>query len=237
MIRINRLMHRQSPHFKLQVDALQIEKGSRVSIVGPSGSGKTTLIRLIAGLEIMKEGEVSLNGTVVTGKNHLPPHKRDISLLSQDFGLWPHLTVLQHVAFSRTQGKTLKGNDSDRELLAMVQIDHKADSLPAHLSGGERQRLALARTLAKRSKILLLDEPFSNLDPVLADSLLKILDEIHDAWELTRVQVKHPHLGFDSRSERIIVMRDGRIVQDGTWDKLVNSPADEWVKRLGEIIA
>lgn len=237
MIRINRLKHRQSPHFKLQVDALQIEKGARVSIVGPSGSGKTTLIRLIAGLETMREGEVALNGAVVSGNAPVPPHKRDISLLSQDFGLWSHLTVLQHVAFARTQGKSLQGNAGDRELLAMVQIEHKADSLPAHLSGGERQRLALARTLAKRPKILLLDEPFSNLDPVLADSLLKILDDIHDAWDLTRVQVKHPHFGFDSRSERIIVMRDGRIVQDGTWDELVSAPADEWVKRLGEIIA
>jgi len=230
-------MHRQSPHFSLQVDSLQIEKGSRVSIIGPSGSGKTTLIRLLAGLEAMKEGEVALNGTIVSGKSPVPPHKRDISLLSQDFGLWSHLTVLQHIAFARSHGKSLQGIASDRELLTMVRIDHKADSFPAHLSGGERQRLALARTLAKRPKILLLDEPFSNLDPVLADSLLKILDGIHDAWDLTRVQVNHPHFGFRSKSERIIVMRDGRIVQDGKWDELVSEPADEWVKRLGEIIA
>lgn len=237
MIRINKLMHRQSSHFRLQVDALRIEKGARVSIVGPSCSGKTTLIRLIAGLEAINEGEVALNGVVVSGKFQVPPHKRDISLLSQDFGLWSHLTVLQHVAFASTQGKSLQGNANDMKLLAMVQIDHKADSLPAHLSGGERQRLALARTLAKRPKILLLDEPFSNLDPVLADSLLKILDEIHEEWGLTRVQVKHPHFGFRSTAERIIVMRDGRIVQDGRWNELVSDPVDEWVKRLGEIIA
>lgn len=237
MIRVDRLVHRQSPQFSLQVDSLQVAKGSRVSIVGPSGSGKTTLIRLIAGLEAMKEGEIAVNGARVTAKDHVPPHKRDISLLSQDFGLWSHLTVLQHVAFARTQGKSLRGSANDRELLAMVQIDHKADALPGQLSGGEQQRLALARTLARRPIILLLDEPFSNLDPVLADSLITILDEIHDAWGITRVQVKHPHFGFSSKSERIIVMRDGRIVQDGNWEEIVSQPADEWVKRLGEIIA
>lgn len=237
MISINNLVHRHSEQFSLQVDSLHIGKGSRVSIVGPSGSGKTTLIRLIAGLEMMKEGEVYLDGAVVAGRHYIPPHRRDISLLSQDFGLWSHLTVLQHVAFARTQGTSLKGTAADQELLQMVQLDHKAESLPGHLSGGERQRLALARALARRPKILLLDEPFSNLDPVLADSLLAILDGIHDTWGLTRVQVKHPHFGFRAAHERLIVMRDGRIVQDGSWDDLITRPADDWVRRLGEILA
>lgn len=237
MIQIENLTHRQSSQFKLQVESLCVAEGDRVSIVGPSGSGKTTLIRLIAGLEAIREGQISVNGTVIAEKKNVPPHKRGISLLSQDFGLWPHLTAVQHLAFARTQGRSLRGSAEDKDLLDMVQIKHKENSLPTELSGGERQRLALARALAKRPKVLLLDEPFSNLDPVLADQLLKILDEIHEPWGMTRVQVKHPHMGCKSNSERILVMRDGRIVQDANWDKLVNSPADDWIKRLGEIVA
>lgn len=237
MIRINKLFHRPSSHFSLEVDSLCIETGAKVSIVGPSGSGKTTLIRLIAGLEPLVTGEITLFNTVISNAGQVPPHKRNIGLLSQDFGLWPHLTVAQHVAFARTHGNTLKKNVEDIRTLKMVNIDHKANALPSHLSGGERQRLALARSLANRPKILLLDEPFSNLDPVLADALLNILDEVHEAWGLTRIQVKHPHFGFNSKTERIIVMDSGRIVQDGRWNELLATPHNDWVKRLGEIIA
>lgn len=215
--------------FRLSIDKLEIAPGERVTVLGPSGSGKTTLVRLIAGLESPERGRISIEGRQLNGS---PPHTRPISLLAQDLGLWPHLSALEHVAFSRARGRTLKPQEADRELLASVQLDERSAARPHQLSGGERQRLAMARALARRPKLLLLDEPFSNVDPVLAAELHGILDRLHAQWGLTRLQVRHWTFGEPRANERFIVVRAGRIVQDGTWLDLSTNPRDPWIERL-----
>ena len=234
MLALEGVVFGRSAAFRLAVDSLRVEPGERVTVLGPSGSGKTTLVRLIAGLDLPDRGEIYLAGSPV---NRQPPHARPVSLLAQDLGLWPHLSALEHVAFSRARGRSLQATEADHELLACVRLADRAAARPHQLSGGERQRLGMARALARRPQLLLLDEPFANVDPVLAAELHAILDDLHAQWQLTRLQVRHWTFGEPRANERFIVVRGGRIVQDGTWAELRNHPRDPWVERLVSLAA
>lgn len=232
MIEISRLSYRENRIFQLSIESLNINSGENVTVTGPSGSGKTTLLRLISGLEIPESGNIMIDGKEMNTRPPVPPHQRGISLLSQSLGLWAHMTAGQHLAFARSAGKTLKVNDADRELLNMVQLEKKSGERPCHLSGGEQQRLALARSLANHPRILLLDEPFSNLDPVLRHELSLILNTMQKKQKFTRVQVSHNIASARNEADRIVIIGQGKMVQQGTWNDIEKHPADEWVEKL-----
>lgn len=231
MLKLENLALRRDTHFALAIEKLEVAVGERITVLGPSGSGKSTLIRLIAGLDEPHAGDIHIAQQRVT---KAPPHRRHVSLLAQEFGLWPHLTAQEHLAFARTRGSSLKREVGDQELLALVQLEHKRDARPGNLSGGERQRLALARALARRPRLLLLDEPFSNVDPVLAAELETLLETIHAEWGLTRIQVRH-WMHKAQPGERFLVMEAGRVVQDGPWKNLCESPTREWTERFARL--
>lgn len=230
MIRIKRLVYSKSSEFKVCIDDLHILPGEKVLMIGPSGSGKSTVLRLIAGLETAQQGNIILKD-IDTQKTPLPPHRRRIALLSQDYGLWPHMKVIEHVSFARNKGKHLVSDESDHDLLKMVHLKDKKDQYPGRLSGGEQQRLALARALAARPEILLLDEPFSNLDMVLSDELAELTDTICKSRNLTIIQVSHEKIRLNKAADRIIIVENGQIVQQGSWEEIASNPVTTWTQK------
>jgi iron(III) transport system ATP-binding protein len=237
VLRIEGLEFARGDDFALVVDALQLQAGEQISVLGPSGSGKSTLLRLIAGLEEPHQGRIYLDNRQVSGPRGVPPHRRGVSLLSQEYGLWPHLTAVEHLAFARTNGRGTRGAEQDESLLRVVGLGPRSRARPGQLSSGERQRLALARALARRPRLLLLDEPFSNVDPVLATELVQLLDEMDGASAIARVQVRHTFLGRLWDQERCIVLIGGRVVQDAPWQQLRATPLDPWIGRLTRLVA
>jgi len=195
--------------------SLDVHVGESVVILGPSGCGKTTVLRLIAGLERPDMGEIWLDGRVVAqaGRNLSPPHERRLGYVFQDLALWPHLTVgesLDFVMGSAAVPRTERAKRT-REILTLVRIDTLADRHPHELSGGEQQRAALARALVGRPQLLLLDEPFSSLDPDLRKTLRAELDSLQHALELTTVYVTHDREDAAALANRIVEMRQGGI--------------------------
>jgi sulfate transport system ATP-binding protein len=235
MIKIENLLFKRNKRHVLSVEGLHVQQGERIALLGPSGSGKTTLLRIIAGLEKENEGSIRLNGEIVSGVRYVPPFKRRLNMLTQEYGLWDHLTSIQHLALVRSKGKSLKPDDSDSVLLSQLGLDHLKDIYPSKLSGGEKQRLALARTLAIKSEILLLDEPFSNVDAVLSRELMRILDKQHEIGGLTRIMVTHDIEGAIKTSNRLVIVEGGKLVQQGTWQELCMNPKGEWCGRLVEM--
>lgn len=232
MLLIEGLTLLRGPRRALDIPFLHIAPGERVSLLGPSGSGKTTLLRAIAGLEQPRTGRIRLNGQTAWGETYIPPAHRSISLLSQDYGLWPHLTAAQHIAFTVSRGRRIQPRGADQDWLQRVDLGHKAQTTPARLSGGEQQRLALARALAVQPRLLLLDEPFANVDAVLSHELLSVLDRLHQQQGMTRLLVTHDLEDAIQRSDRLLILRDGRLVQAGDWATISAQPADDWVARL-----
>lgn len=196
--------------------SLEVASGEVVVILGPSGCGKTTLLRLIAGLDVPDEGEIWLDGRRVTerGRRLVPPHQRRIGFVFQDLALWPHLTVRENLAFVMGSVGVAKAarDERVREVLTLVRIDALANRYPHQISGGEQQRAALARALVGEPRVLLLDEPFSSLDPDLRTMLRGELDRLHRALALTTVYVTHDHEDAAALADRIVEMRQGRIV-------------------------
>lgn len=232
MLVVEDLTLRRGQRRVLDIPHLHIPPGKRVSLLGPSGSGKTTLLRVIAGLEHPRSGRIRLNGQAVWGETYVPPARRSISLLSQDYGLWPHLTAAQHIAFTVSRGRRIQPQAADQDWLRLVRLEQKTQALPVHLSGGEQQRLALARALAVQPRLLLLDEPFANVDAVLSHELLGVLDQLHQRQAMTRLLVTHDLDEAIQRSDRLLILRDGRLIQEGDWPVICAQPADDWVAQL-----
>lgn len=232
MLRIEALTLHRGRRRVLDIPHLHLQPGERVGLLGPSGSGKTTLLRAIAGLERPRTGRIHLNGQLVFGDAEVPPARRGVSLLGQEYGLWPHLTAVQHIAFAVSRGRRVRPQTADREWLLLVGLGHKLDVSPLRLSGGEQQRLALARTLAVQPKLLLLDEPFANVDPVLSRDLLSLLDRAHSHHGTTRLMVTHDLEEAIHRSDRLLILGDGQLIQEGAWSTIRANPADDWVRRL-----
>jgi ABC-type Fe3+/spermidine/putrescine transport system ATPase subunit len=235
MIRIEELSFQRGQKQVLYIDTLHIARGEKVSLLGPSGSGKTTLLRLIAGLETPTSGTITLDGKAFDGKEYTNLSQRGLAILTQDYGLWPHMSTLQHIAFVRNQGKNIKPIKKDIELLELVGLGHKQSSYPINLSGGEQQRLALARTLATDSKILLLDEPFSNVDAVLSRELMDILDNIHIERDMTTIIVTHDAEEAIRTSDRILLADNGRIAHHGSWEHISAKAKHGWSHQLVEL--
>ncbi|QSG11995.1 ABC-type spermidine/putrescine transport system,ATPase component [Halapricum desulfuricans] len=206
--------------------SLDIREGELVTLLGPSGCGKTTTLRMIAGLETPSEGTVTIGGERVAGaRDATPPEQRDVGLVFQEYALFPHLTVGENVAFG------LEADDGERvaELLELVDLEGYADRSPESLSGGERQRVALARSLAPEPDVLLLDEPFSNLDVRLREEMREEVRRILKAAGVTAVSVTHDQEEALSISDRVAIMNDGRLEQVGRPEEVFGHPESRFV--------
>ncbi len=198
-----------------------------VAVVGPSGAGKTTLLRAVAGLERPRAGRIALGDEVWFDADagiHLAPERRAVGMVFQDYALFPHMTVLGNVRFG--------GTDGAEQLLERLGIAHLATARPGELSGGERQRVALARALARRPRVLLLDEPMAALDPHTRGAVRDELRTTLAALALPTLLVSHDFADAAALAARVAVIEDGRIVQQGTPDALVAAPAGPFVEAL-----
>src|SRR5690349_5500175 len=206
---------------------LDLPDGSVLAVLGPSGCGKSTLLRAVAGLERPSAGTVRFDGHDLAG---VPVHKRDFALMFQDGQLFAHLDVAGNVGYALRLGRTPTAERHRRveELLELVGLPGYAERLPGTLSGGERQRVALARALAVEPRLLLLDEPLSALDRGLRERLAADLHDILRRTGTTAVLVTHDQEEAWSVADRMAVMREGRIVQQGDLDEVWSHPADAW---------
>ena len=223
---------------------LSINRGEIFALLGGSGSGKSTLLRILAGFEKPTEGKVLLDGQNITD---LPPHKRPINMMFQSYALFPHMTVEQNIAFGLKQDKLSRQEISERvaEMLKLVHMSKFAKRKPHQLSGGQRQRVALARSLAKRPKLLLLDEPMGALDKKLRSQMQLELVEIIERVGVTCIMVTHDQEEAMTMAQRIAIMDQGWIVQVGTPMDIYESPVNRHVAEFvgsvnifeGEIVA
>ncbi len=231
IVKTTNLTKRYSQHAPPAVDQLDLSvyQGEVLCLLGPSGCGKTTLLRLIAGFETPDDGSVEVAGKVVaSGSVMVPPEHRRIGFVFQDFALFPHLTVLDNVAFG-LRGTRAQKRERAAEVLALVGLTVFDSRFPHQLSGGQQQRVALARALAPRPHILLLDEPFSNLDASLRGSTRDEVRAILARSGITAVMVTHDQEEALSFGDRVAVMRDGRIEQVGTPEEVYFHPATAFV--------
>jgi iron(III) transport system ATP-binding protein len=206
--------------------SLAAEPGEVLCLLGPSGSGKTTLLRIAAGIEVQSSGRVLLNEREIAGPSvYLPPEKRSVGLVFQDYALFPHMTILDNVRFGLT---ALSRKEAEREAmisLGRVGLDQYAASYPHSLSGGEQQRVALARAIAPRPAVLLMDEPFSGLDSRLKDSVRAETLSILRQSRATAIVVTHDAEEAMRMADRIALLKGGRLVQAGTAQELYERPA------------
>lgn len=186
---------------------LQVKKGEIIALVGRSGSGKSTILRLISGLEVPDKGEIKLNGEILVDKNEfLVPEKRKIGMLFQNYALFPHLTVYQNISFGIENLKRDLKDKKVKKLLELIDLKGYEKRYPHQLSGGEKQRIALARTLAINPKLLLLDEPFSNLDTELKEGIRSQLKNIIEEVNITTILVSHDKKNADFMANREIII-------------------------------
>ena len=208
--------------------SLSIRPGEFLSLLGPSGCGKTTTLRMIAGFEHPDSGDISISGRSVLG---LPPHKREVNTVFQAYALFPHMTVAENVAYGLQQRRVPKAEQRERvaEALDMVQLRRFADRKPTMLSGGQQQRIALSRALINRPSVLLLDEPLAALDRQLREEMQVELKLLQSRLGTTFVFVTHDQGEALSMSDRIAVMREGRIEQLDAPERIYAAPASAYV--------
>lgn len=214
--------------------SLSITPGEFVALLGPSGCGKTTLLRSLSGLEAPDGGRIRFGETVVAdaaARIFLPPEKRNIGMVFQDYALWPHMRVRDNVAFPLQMRRTPKAEQTRRVQAALerVALGHLGDRFPAALSGGQQQRVALARAIVSEPDVILFDEPLSNLDAGLRDALGREMARLVREIGMTAVYVTHDQGEALSLADRVAVMRAGQVVQFTTPEDLYNNPADAWV--------
>ena len=208
---------------------LNVEEGEFVSILGPSGCGKTTLLRMIAGLENPTSGAIISDNEDIT---KLRPDKRGISIVFQDYALFPHMTLYENVAYGLKLRKVPAKEARERvmETLKMLKLEESLRKYPVQLSGGMQQRTAIARSLVLNSKILLLDEPFSALDAVVKVDLSEELKELQKEFGITMIMVTHDQEEAFSLSDRIVLMNNGQIVAVDSPTGLYNTKGDEFIQ-------
>jgi iron(III) transport system ATP-binding protein len=213
---------------------LHVEEGEFVALLGPSGCGKTTILRCIAGFEALDAGSIQLGESTVADARRgisVAPNRRDIGLVFQNYSLWPHMTVGSNVDYPLRVRRTPRGERRRRvqEVLDLVGLEDLADRNSMSLSGGQQQRVALARALVSRPKVLLLDEPLSNLDAQRRTRLRSELRRIHRDLRTTTVYVTHDQIEALTLAERIVVMNQGRVEQIGSPEAIFRAPANRFV--------
>jgi len=207
---------------------LDIEKGELVTLLGPSGCGKTTTLRMIAGFEFPTTGNIILDGQAI---NSLPPHKRDMSMVFQSYAIFPHLNVFENIAYGLHVHRVPKAAIQERvdKVLDLVHLQGYGDRAPTQLSGGQQQRVALARALVMEPKVLLMDEPLSNLDAKLREEMRTEIRRIQKELNITSVYVTHDQIEAMTLSDRIVVMNQGLIEQIGTPVEIYRFPNSRFV--------
>ncbi|MCZ8260032.1 MAG: ABC transporter ATP-binding protein [Beijerinckiaceae bacterium] len=207
---------------------LEVRPGEFFAFLGPSGCGKTTLLRLIAGFNIAQSGRVKIAGEDISA---LPPWKRDVGMVFQSYALWPHMTVAKNVAFGLEERKLPKAEIERRvkAALDLVSLGHLADRRPSQLSGGQQQRVAVARTVVIEPKVLLLDEPLSNLDAKMRVQVRRELRDLQQRLGLTTIFVTHDQEEANTICDRVAVMNDGIVQQVGTPMELYEKPKNLFV--------
>jgi iron(III) transport system ATP-binding protein len=209
---------------------LEVPRGSLTALLGPSGCGKTSVLRMVAGLSTPDAGRIEIDGRVVTGPGvAVPPERRNVGMVFQDYALFPHLTVARNVAYGLTDLRRTERRARVAEALELVGLGDLGHRLPTALSGGQQQRVALARALAPRPDLVLLDEPFSNLDAALRTTVREDVRTILRAADQTAVFVTHDQEEALSLADRVAVMRDGRIHQVADPQTLYTRPATRFV--------
>ncbi|QAY67547.1 ABC transporter ATP-binding protein [Paenibacillus protaetiae] len=218
---------------------LTIEDGEFVAILGPSGCGKTTLLRMLAGFEKPTSGEIIINGEIAASEAVLtPPERRRIGMVFQNFALWPHMTVYEHVRFPiRTHKETpkaIRDHEAERvqDVLELVGLSHLSGRMPHELSGGQKQRVAIARAIASEPSLLLMDEPLSSLDAMLRMDLRREIQAVHRKTKSAIVYVTHDQEEALAMADRIIVMKNGQIEQAGTPQDIYLRPQTEFVAKF-----
>ena len=212
---------------------LEIQEGEFVVLLGPSGCGKTTTLRMIAGFETPTEGQILVEGRPISSPRRVvPPERRGMGMMFQSYAVWPHMTVRQNVAYGLKLKSVAKRELADgvHRALSTVRMEGHGDRYPAELSGGQQQRVALARALAVEPKILLMDEPLSNLDAKLREEMRRELNRLHAALGFTTVYVTHDQGEAMALADRIVVLKDGRVQQ-------VGSPADLYLRPANAFVA
>jgi iron(III) transport system ATP-binding protein len=224
-------------HVAVRGVSLDVPEGQFYTLLGPSGCGKTTTLRCVAGLERPDRGEIAIGGEVVYSSERnifVPPHARNIGMVFQSYAIWPHMTVFDNVAFPlrhknpRPSRETIR--DKVRMALALVHLEGLEERPAPYLSGGQQQRLALARALVAEPRVLLLDEPLSNLDAKLREEMRQELRDVVERLGVTTLFVTHEQIEALTMSDMIGVMRDGVITQEGP-------PADIYQRPAGSFVA
>ena len=211
--------------------SLDIAQGEMVVLLGPSGCGKTTTLRMVAGFVEASGGAIVLEGKPIGAQ---PAHRRDMGMVFQNYALFPHLSVARNVGFGLEMRRVTRAERDTRvaEMLRLVKLDRFADRLPRQLSGGQQQRVAIARALAIHPKVLLLDEPLSNLDAELRQDVAREIRLLQQDRALTTIMVTHDQQEAMTMADRLVVMRDGRVQQVGRQEDLYERPATPFVARF-----
>ena len=215
--------------------SLAVEPGAFVVLLGPSGSGKTTLLRCLAGIERVSSGRITIGQrTVADGRTHVPPDQRDLSMVFQDYALWPHLTAQDNVAFALRRRNLSRARCRIRakDMLARVGLSALADRYPNELSGGEQQRVALARALIADTGLILCDEPLSNLDADLRERMRVEISSLVREAAATTVYITHDQAEAFALADQVGVLEKGRLVQAGTPEEIYTRPATPFVARF-----
>jgi spermidine/putrescine transport system ATP-binding protein len=236
VLELRNVSKRYATYTAVDAISLELQQGEFFCLLGPSGCGKTTTLRLIAGLETPSGGDILLKGKSVENS---PPYRRNVSTVFQNYALFPHLSVSRNIAFGLERRRKLSAQEISAQVVRMldlVQLSAKADRMPAQISGGERQRVALARSLVLEPDVLLLDEPLSALDPKLRKQMRDELKSLQRRVGITFLFITHDQEEAMTLSDRMAVMRAGRIEQAGSPRELYRNPQSRFVAEfLGEI--
>jgi len=223
-------------HHAVRGVSLDIQQGAFYTLLGPSGCGKTTILRCVAGLERPDAGEIMIGGELVFSAARgiwVPPHQRNIGMVFQSYAIWPHMTVFENVAFplrhKRPRPTRAEIRERVRRALLLVHLDGLEDRPAPYLSGGQQQRLALARALVSEPRVLLLDEPLSNLDAKLREEMRFEIRQVVDRLGVTTLFVTHEQIEALTMSDVMAVMKDGLIVQEGAPAAIYTQPAETFV--------
>jgi iron(III) transport system ATP-binding protein len=216
----------------LKTFTAEFQDGEFITFLGPSGCGKTTMLRIIAGFEKPTTGQVKIDGKVVSSKDvFVPPEKREIGMVFQSYAVWPHMNVFDNVAYPLKIKKLPKAQSTKKgeDILEVVHLSQYADRMPSQLSGGQQQRVALGRALVAEPKLLLLDEPLSNLDAKLRESMRYEIKEIQKKLKITVVYVTHDQVEAMTMSDRVFIINRGVIQQVGSPIEIYRSPANQFI--------